>query len=203
MTCWQFGSHLDLERELLVGGQRLKRAADCLGNILKGVIGEIEDELASLDLRQIEYVVDQAEQVSAVTLKPFEYAHRLFWQFTVDAVRHQFGVAKNGVERRAKLVAHVGKKLRLVLARNFKLAALVLDFVEQADIFDGDHCLVGEGREQFDLPVCEWLYLRPRHGQHANGDSFTRKRHTEHGAISAPLLRFVQVYSGSFSASKI
>ena len=92
MTCWHFGSHLDLERELLVGGQRLKRATDGLGNILKGVIGKIENELASLDLRQIKHVIDQAEQVLAVALKPFEYAHRLFGQLAVDAVRHQFGV---------------------------------------------------------------------------------------------------------------
>src|SRR5580704_6928087 len=51
MACWQFRSHLDLERELLVSGEGLKRAADSLGNILKGVIGEFEYELASLDLR--------------------------------------------------------------------------------------------------------------------------------------------------------
>ena len=80
VTGWHFGGHLDLERELLVGGQRLKRAADGLGNILKGVIGKFQHELASLDLRQIKHVIDQAKQVSAVTLKPFEYAHRLFWQ---------------------------------------------------------------------------------------------------------------------------
>ena len=71
MTCWQFGSHFDLENELLVGGQGLKRAADGLGNIFKGVISQFEYELASLDLRQIEYIIDQSEQVSAVALKPF------------------------------------------------------------------------------------------------------------------------------------
>src|SRR5580704_2469138 len=101
MTCWQFGRHIDLKSELLVGGQRLKRAANSLGNIFKRVIGEIKRELASLNLRQIEYIIDQAKQVSAVTFKPFEDTHRLFWQLTVDAVRHQFGVAENGVERRA------------------------------------------------------------------------------------------------------
>src|SRR5271154_6047829 len=66
---WQFGSHLDLERELLVSGQRLKRAADGLGNILKGVTGKFEHQLASLDLRQIKHVIDQAKQVPAVTLE--------------------------------------------------------------------------------------------------------------------------------------
>jgi|SRR5580704_1213234 hypothetical protein len=48
---WQFSSHFDSERELLVGGEGLKRAADGLGNILKAIIGEFEYELASLDLR--------------------------------------------------------------------------------------------------------------------------------------------------------
>src|SRR5271170_6499901 len=144
MTGWQFGRHLDLERKLLVSRQRLKRATDGLGDILKRIIGKIEYQLASLDLRQIEYVIDQAEEVSAVTLKPFEYAHRLFWQFAVDAIRHQFGVAENGVQWRAQLVAHVGKKLRLVLAGDFELSAFVLDFVEQANVLDRYHGLVGE-----------------------------------------------------------
>jgi hypothetical protein len=36
---WQFGGHLDLEGEFFVGRQRLKRAADGLGNVLDAVIG--------------------------------------------------------------------------------------------------------------------------------------------------------------------
>ena len=78
MTGGQFGSHLDLEGEFLVGGQGLKRAADGLGNILKGVIGELKHELASLDLRQIEHVIDQAEQMFAIALQPFQYAQHFF-----------------------------------------------------------------------------------------------------------------------------
>ena len=70
MARWQFGSHLDFERELLVSGQRFERAADRLGNVFKGVIGEIEYKLASLDLRQVKHVIDQAKQVPAVTLEP-------------------------------------------------------------------------------------------------------------------------------------
>ena len=37
----------------------------------------------------------------------------------------------DGVERRAQLVAHIGEELRLVLARQLELPALVLDFMEQ------------------------------------------------------------------------
>jgi hypothetical protein len=42
---WQLRGDLDLERELLVGRQRLKRAADGLGNVLNAIIGEFEVEL--------------------------------------------------------------------------------------------------------------------------------------------------------------
>ena len=37
-----------------------------------------------------------------------------------------------------------------------ELAALVLDFVEQPHVLDGDHRLVGEGGDQLDLLVGEW-----------------------------------------------
>src|SRR5215467_2058422 len=62
----QFAGKLKLECELLVGGQRLERAADGLRNVLDAVIGEFEDELASLDFGQIEHVINESEQVPAV-----------------------------------------------------------------------------------------------------------------------------------------
>ena len=91
----------------------------------------------------------------AVALKPFEHGHHLLRRRAVNAVRDQFGVAEDGVERRAQLVAHVGEELRLVLARLGELAALVLDFVEQPHVLDRDHRLVGEGGDQLDLLVGE------------------------------------------------
>jgi len=57
-------------------------------------------------------------------------------------------------------VAHIGEELRLVLARLSKLAALILDFVKQPHVLDGDHCLIGEGRSQPDLFVSEWSNYR-------------------------------------------
>ena len=67
---WQFGLYLDLERKVLVGGQRLDRAAHRLGHLVQRVFVELEGELAGLDLGQIEHVVDQAEQMPAVVLEP-------------------------------------------------------------------------------------------------------------------------------------
>src|SRR6516164_5734981 len=106
MTRRQFGSKLELERELLVSRERLQRAADGLGDVLNAVIGKLENQLAGLDLGQIEHVIDQPEQVLAVRLKAFEYAKHLLRWLTVGAIRHQFGIAQDGVERRAQLMAH-------------------------------------------------------------------------------------------------
>ena len=57
-----------------------------------------------------------------------------------------------------------------MLARDFELAALVLDFLEQPHVLDGDHSLVGEGGDQLDLLVGEWLHLRPRQCHNADRD---------------------------------
>src|SRR5262249_46826736 len=91
------GASSSLNASLFVGRQRLQCAADGLGDVLNAVIGKLENQLAGLDLGQIEHVIDQSEQVLAVGLKPFEYAEHLFGWLTVSAVRHQFGVAQDGV----------------------------------------------------------------------------------------------------------
>src|SRR6516225_4774887 len=82
-----------------------------LGNVLNAVIRKFEFELTGLDLRQIKHIIDESEQVFAVSLKAFEYAEHLFGRLAIGAVRHQFGIAQDGVERRAQLVAHIGKEL--------------------------------------------------------------------------------------------
>src|SRR6516225_9333414 len=96
----------------------------------------------------------------AVGLKSFEYAEHLLRWLTVSAVRHQFGIAEDRVEWRAQLMAHIRQELRLVLARFFKLPALVLDFIEQQHILDRYRSLVSEGRDQLDLFVGEGTRLR-------------------------------------------
>src|SRR6516164_9336305 len=155
MAWWQFRGHLDFEGQLFVSRHRLQRAANGLGNVLNAVIRKFEFELTGLDLRKIKHVVDESEQVLAVGLKSFEYSKHLLGRLTISAVRHQFGIAQDGVERRAQLVAHIGEELRLVLASLFELAALVLDFVEETNILNRDSGLVGEGRSQLNLPFGE------------------------------------------------
>src|SRR5262249_52099782 len=84
----QFGRHLDLERKLFVCCQRLQCAADGLGNVLNGIIGEFEFKLASFDLRQIEHVIDESEQMPAIGFKALEYAEHLLGWLPVSGIRH-------------------------------------------------------------------------------------------------------------------
>src|SRR5262249_19186970 len=150
MTRWQVGSHLNLESELLVGRQWLQRAANGLGDVLDRIIGEFEFELAGLDLGEIQNIIDQTEQMLAVGLKAFEYAKHLLGRLAVSTVCHQFGVTEDGVERRAQFVAHIGEELRLVLARLFKLPALVPDLVEQPRVLNGECRLRRKGLDNVD-----------------------------------------------------
>jgi len=49
-------------------------------------------------------------------------------------------------------MAHIGQELRLVLAR-------LREFIEQADVLDGDYGLIGKGRYQRDLIIGERFRL--------------------------------------------
>ncbi len=70
------------------------------------------------------------------------------------------GVANDGVERRAQLVAHVREELRLVLARLSQLLALLLKLDEKPRILDSDDRLVCECLNQCDLLLGERLVPR-------------------------------------------
>ena len=49
---------------------------------------------------------------------------------SVEALLHQLGIAEDGSERGPQLVTHVGDELRLVLASDLQLAALLRDLLE-------------------------------------------------------------------------
>src|SRR5215469_1580643 len=126
----------------------------------------------------------------AVGLEPLKYAEHPFGRFTVSAVRHQFGVAQDGVKRRAQLMAHVGEELRLVLARLFKLPALLLDFVEKPHVLDGYARLVGKGRHQVDLLVGEGANGLAHQDDSTDRMVFAQERYAEDRAKPDLLLHF-------------
>ena len=87
----------------------------------------------------------------AVALNALEHPAHLVGHVAIDVVEDQLGVAEDGVERRAQLVAHVGEELRFVLARDLELPALLLDLMEQPRVLDRQHRLGREGLQQVDL----------------------------------------------------
>src|SRR6516164_6916442 len=115
----------------------------------KGV--QIKLHAPRFDLRQIENVVDQSEEMPSRAEHAVERLKVLIERFGILAEHLTY--ADDGVKRRTQLVAHVGEELRLVLARLGELAALRLDFVEQPHVLDRDYRLVGEGRQQLNLTV--------------------------------------------------
>ena len=172
----------------------LKRIAVLLGerNDERANLFEQRDELdilekdihpAGFDLRQIENVVDQAEQVPAGTLDLLQVGNERFLSEIGDVFLENFAVADDGIERRAQLVAHIGEELRLVLARDLELPALVLDFVEQPRILDRQHRLRGESLDQVDGVLRERAGRAAAHHQHPD-DLLTpreRRHQSAHG----------------------
>ena len=90
-------------------GQQLDGGVDRLGEVELGVL---ELELAGLDLRQVEDVVDDRQQRVARRADHPRVAALLLGQLGVE---QQLGHPDHAVHRRADLVAHVGQELRLQL----------------------------------------------------------------------------------------
>ena len=76
----------------------------------------------------------------------------------------------------------------LLLQRFRDFAIARLDLVEQPDILDGDHSLVGEGLDQLDLLCRERLHLRARQDKHAEGLTLAQQWNAKNGSIAAQLL---------------
>src|SRR5262249_37476985 len=112
----------------------------------------------------------------AVAFESLEHAQHFFRRLAVDTVSNQLGIAKDGVQRRTQLVAHIGQELRFVAARHLELPAFFLDFIEQAYVLNRDHRLIGEGSKQlYELfGIVTWFGT-------ANNDSANRTTVLEHG----------------------
>ena len=83
----------------------------------RSVGGRLDVDEAGLDLRQVEHVVDQVEQVRAALRDRVE---RFALRRAQRAIAlQQLRVANHAVERRAQLVAHVGQELALGARRGF------------------------------------------------------------------------------------
>src|SRR5258707_4013245 len=127
----------------------------------------------------------RSKQVSTSAVHALQRLLRLFGAKARRVFDQHVGQSDDGIDRGAQLVAHAGHELRLVLARLRQLLALVLDFVEQADVLDRDHRLVGEGGQKLNLLFGKRANLLAREAEDANRDSLAHERNTQHRMKSA------------------
>src|SRR3954471_10322315 len=101
----------------------------------------MELDAASFDLREVKHVVDEAEEVFAGPVHALERLGEACELGAFGLLSQHFRETNDGIKRRAQLMAHIRQELRFVLARNLKLAALLLDLAEQARVLDREHGL--------------------------------------------------------------
>ena len=134
--------------------------------------------LASLDLRQVEDVVDQSQQVPAGAFDLLQVFDRRLVVLVGGVLLQNFAVADDRVERRAQLVRHVGEEARFGLvgdfggiARGGKFGLALLQF---GDVCIGGHDATVRGFSFADLnpsAVAAVLDMRAA-GSLMLGDSF-------------------------------
>ena len=79
-----------------------------------------------------------------------------------------------------------------MLARFFKLSALVLNFIEQPHVLDGYARLIGEGLCQFDLPVGKSPHGKSHQHNRADWIAFAQHRNGQNCAESKFSLHFLK-----------
>ena len=182
--------------------ERDRRGEDSVG----GVVGSVAHLLCPHDV--IEVTARRRSKRSA--LHEFDKCRRrtevrgAAKRLAIEAHQHpEFGLAnscgilqqalENGLQvagRTRDHLEHVGGG-GLLLKRLAECARAGLHLVEETNIFDGNHCLIGKRGEQLDLLITERLYDRTRHREHADWGALPQKRDPEHGAEAAAFLRFL------------
>src|SRR4029079_3001131 len=109
----QWPHHRDGRREYLADVERLER----------------DLHLPRLDLRQIEHVVDQAEEVLAGGAYLLEIGDEILRLEIFRFLDEEIGVADDRVEWRAQLVAHVREELRFRAVGRLRRIARQLELV--------------------------------------------------------------------------
>ena len=125
---------VDVERKLAVFGLVPERPPDRLEQVRGQNLLGIDRDGAGFDLRQIENVADQVEQVGAGAVDGAGEFDLLRRQVAVRVVGELLAEDQDAVERRAQLVRHVGQEFGLVLRGQRQLGRLFLQ--RAARLFD-------------------------------------------------------------------
>ena len=120
------GEKLDLELQAAILGLVAERPRDHLQQVAEIHLFGVHRDRARLDLRQIQNVADQIQQIGAGAVDGARELHLLAGQVAVRIFGQLLAQDENAVERRAQLVRHVGQELGFVLRGERELGGLLL-----------------------------------------------------------------------------
>ena len=103
---------LVVESDPLLASLDPQHLDDLEGHLVELSLGRFQLQMTCFDLRQVEDVVDQSQQVRAVGVNRVEVTILLFDRSRHPASQH-IREPQHGIHRRANLVAHVGQKVAL------------------------------------------------------------------------------------------
>ena len=127
--------------------------------------GDLQLHPAGLDLRQVEHVVEEGEQVPTGIQDVLHVVGLTLVELTEHPLEQHLGEADHRVERGAQLVRHAREEVGLVLAGRGELAALQLELLVQARVGQRDRRLAGEGGEHVAGLVAEGAGGQPPHDE--------------------------------------
>jgi hypothetical protein len=162
--------------------QRLDDVGDVADQLGDVELFEVEVHPAGLDLREVQDVVDEPEQVLAGRVDPLEIGQEGVGVELLGLLLEHLGVADDRVQGRAQLVRHVGQEVGLVLAGDFQLTAFLLDLLEKEGVLDGELRLARQHREQPDDRRGERAGGLAANHQHADDAIVADQRHGDEGA---------------------
>ena len=97
-----------------------------------------------LDLRQIEDLVEQRQQMLAGTQDVPEVFILALIEVSEQPFKQHLGESDHRVEWGTKLMRHAGQEIGLVLAHHLQFGALLLELVEELRVVDRHRRLAGE-----------------------------------------------------------
>ena len=116
-----------VERQAAVLGVVLERAHDEIEQVGEVHLLGLDRHRARLDLREIEDVRDQVEEVGAGAVDGARELDLLAGEVPLGVVGELLAEDQDAVQRRAQLVRHVGEELGLVLRGQRQLLGLLLE----------------------------------------------------------------------------
>ena len=117
---------VDVEVHVLGLGDVAEAALDRALQVVQPQLADLHRDRARLDLRQVQDVVDQHQQVVAREVDGLRELHLPRRQVAVAVLAQLVRQDQQAVERRAQLVRHVGQELGLVLGGERELLGLLL-----------------------------------------------------------------------------